>query len=227
MLPAPLDALVGALAGGRKAPGSSLLSVPSSWLFPGRRPGSPLTEDALAQRLHALGISPRQGRGTALFTLAADVPAAILAKTLGIHVKAAIQWQKISGGDWSRLRRRHQPPQPRAGTGPGGRSARGPAAQCLEVTFQTCCDLPIAADRHQMHTIEGSAVADGQDLLARRVHPGAAVTLNVLDQLAGDIDVRDSGRQVAGHARAGQHHHPRIDRNLQAGALTPPQQGID
>ncbi len=38
---------------------------------------------------------------TALFTLADDVPAAILAKTLGIHVKAAIQWEKISGGDWS------------------------------------------------------------------------------------------------------------------------------
>ena len=34
-------------------------------------------------------------------TLAADVPAAILAKTLGIHVQAAIQWQKISGGDWT------------------------------------------------------------------------------------------------------------------------------
>ena len=29
-------------------------------------------------------------RSTALFTLAADVPAAILAKTLGIHVKVAI-----------------------------------------------------------------------------------------------------------------------------------------
>ena len=101
MLPAPLDALVGALAAGRKAPGTSLLDVPSSWLFPGRRPGSSLTEDALAQRLHALGISPRQSRNTALFTLAADVPAAILAKTLGIHVKAAIQWQKISGGDWA------------------------------------------------------------------------------------------------------------------------------
>ena len=101
MLPAPLDTLVGTLAAGRKAPGSSLLSVPSSWLFPGRRPGSPLTEDALAQRLHALGISPRRSRSTALFTLAADIPAAILAKTLGIHVRAAIQWQKISGGDWS------------------------------------------------------------------------------------------------------------------------------
>jgi hypothetical protein len=60
-----------------------------------------LTEDALAQRLHALGISPRQGRSTALLTLAAEVPAAILAKTLGIHVQAAIQWQKISAGDWA------------------------------------------------------------------------------------------------------------------------------
>ncbi len=70
-------------------------------LFPVRRPGSPLTEDALAQRLHVLGISPRKSRNTALFTLAADVPAAILAKTLGIHIKAAIQWQKISGGDWA------------------------------------------------------------------------------------------------------------------------------
>src|SRR5260370_1079564 len=33
---------------------------------------------------------------------AADrVPAAILAKPLGIHVQAAIQWQKISAGDWA------------------------------------------------------------------------------------------------------------------------------
>lgn len=81
--------------------GSSLLGLPSPWLFPGRWPGGPLTEDALAQRLHAIGISPRQGRSTALFALAADVPAAILAKTLGIHVQAAIQWQKISAGDWA------------------------------------------------------------------------------------------------------------------------------
>jgi hypothetical protein len=101
VLPAPLDALVTGLADGRRPPGSSLLSVPSPWLFPGRWPGRALTEDALAQRLHALGISPRQGRSTALFTLAAEVPAAILAKTLGIHVQAAIQWQKLSAGDWA------------------------------------------------------------------------------------------------------------------------------
>jgi hypothetical protein len=101
VLPAPLDDLIAGLAAGRRPPGSSLLKVPSPWLFPGRWPGRALTEDALAQRLHALGISPRQGRSTALFTLAAEVPAAILAKTLGIHVQAAIQWQKISAGDWA------------------------------------------------------------------------------------------------------------------------------
>ena len=66
---------------------------------PGLRPGSALTEDALAQRLHAIGISPRQGRSTALLTLAAEVPAAILAKTLVIDVQVAIQRQKISAGD--------------------------------------------------------------------------------------------------------------------------------
>jgi hypothetical protein len=101
VLPAPLGGLVAALAACRRTPGSSLLQIPSPWLFPGRRPGSALTVDALAQRLHAIGISPRQSRSTALFTLAADVPAAILAKTLGIHVQAAIQWQKIASGDWA------------------------------------------------------------------------------------------------------------------------------
>jgi hypothetical protein len=66
-----------------------------------------LTEDALAQRLHALGTSPRQGRSTALFTLAADVPAAILAKTPGIHVQADPVAEDLRRG-LSRLRRRRQ-----------------------------------------------------------------------------------------------------------------------
>jgi len=33
--------------------------------------------------------------------LAAEVPAAILAKMLGIHIKAAIQRQQLSNGDWT------------------------------------------------------------------------------------------------------------------------------
>jgi hypothetical protein len=113
-MPAPLDNLVAALAAGRRRPGSGLLDVPSPWLFPGRHPGTALTSDALGLRLHALRISPRQGRSTALLTLAAEVPAAILAKTLGIHVQVAIQWQKISAGDWAAyaadISRRHDTP---------------------------------------------------------------------------------------------------------------------
>jgi hypothetical protein len=101
VLPAPLDALVTRLADDRRAPGRGLLSSPSGWLFPGRWPGTALTPDALGGRLHAIAISPRQARSTALLTLAAEVPAAILAKTLGIHIQAAIQWQKISSGDWT------------------------------------------------------------------------------------------------------------------------------
>jgi hypothetical protein len=48
-----------------------------------------------------------------------------------------------------------------------------------------------------MHTVEGATVADGQDLLARRVHPCIPVTLNITNQLAGDLDVRDRSRQAA------------------------------
>jgi hypothetical protein len=102
VLPAPLDRLVNELADAtRQAPGSGLINAPSSWLFPGRWPGRPLTEDALARRLRAHGLQPRQGRNTALFMLAAEVPAAILAKMLGLHIKAAIQWQQLSNGDWT------------------------------------------------------------------------------------------------------------------------------
>jgi hypothetical protein len=118
-----LDDLVTRLADGRETRGRSLLGVPSPWLFPGSRPGSALTEDALAQRPHAIGISPRQGRSAALFALAAEVPAAILARTLGIHVQVAVQWQKISAGDWTAYaadvsRRSSINPGPAAEAGP-------------------------------------------------------------------------------------------------------------
>ena len=43
---------------------------------------------------------PRQARSTALFTLAAELPAAILARMLGIHISVAVQWQGASSGDW-------------------------------------------------------------------------------------------------------------------------------
>ncbi|WP_149827177.1 site-specific integrase [Streptomyces tailanensis] len=99
VLPAPLDALMEELLSTRR--GHTLLDAPGTWLFPGRFPGQPLSSDQLVVRLRALGIQPRQDRATALFTLASQVPAAILARMLGIHRSVAVQWQQASGGDWA------------------------------------------------------------------------------------------------------------------------------
>ncbi|MBV1958057.1 hypothetical protein KUG12_27665 [Streptomyces sp. BV333] len=72
-----------------------------AWLFPGGRPGQPLGDDRIGERLHKIGIRPKQDRSTALFTLATELPAAILARMLGVHIKVAVQWQQASAGDWA------------------------------------------------------------------------------------------------------------------------------
>ncbi|MET8682833.1 hypothetical protein ABZV77_01310 [Streptomyces sp. NPDC004732] len=53
------------------------------------------------QRLNQLGIRPNQARSTALFQLATEIPATILARTLGIHTDVAVTWQRLSAGDWT------------------------------------------------------------------------------------------------------------------------------
>ena len=53
------------------------------------------------ERLRALGLSPAQARSTALFRLATDLPAAVLARMLGIHISVAAVWQRASAGDWT------------------------------------------------------------------------------------------------------------------------------
>lgn len=57
-----------------------------------------------------LGLHPGQDRSTTLFQLAADLPAALLARMFGIHITVAVAWQRASSGDWTQLRRRRQPP---------------------------------------------------------------------------------------------------------------------
>ena len=39
--------------------------------------------------------------GQQLFQLAAEVPAAILARTLGVSTGVAVTWQRLSSGDWA------------------------------------------------------------------------------------------------------------------------------
>jgi hypothetical protein len=74
---------------------------PSTWLFPGGQPGRPISSAQLTHRLNAIDVRPSPDRSTALFQLATEVPAAILARTLGIHTDVAVTWQRHSAGDWT------------------------------------------------------------------------------------------------------------------------------
>ena len=44
-------------------------------------------------------LRPAQSRITALFGLATELPAAVVARLLGIHIKVAVEWQHASAGD--------------------------------------------------------------------------------------------------------------------------------
>ncbi len=55
----------------------------------------------LGERLRQLGLHPGQARSTALFQLATELPAALLARMLGIHIAVAVAWQRASSGDWT------------------------------------------------------------------------------------------------------------------------------
>ena len=96
-LPEPLAGLV-ARRSGHAALGDQ---ATSPWLFPGGRPGQPISAYQLAERLRQLGLRPAQSRTTALFGLATELPAAVLARLLGIHIKVAVAWQHASAGDWT------------------------------------------------------------------------------------------------------------------------------
>ncbi|MFC8722102.1 hypothetical protein [Kitasatospora sp. NPDC057198] len=73
--------------------------APSPWLFPGGQPGRPISTAQLTRRLNQLGIRPDRARSTALFRLAAAIPAAIPARILDIHTGVAVARQRLSAGD--------------------------------------------------------------------------------------------------------------------------------
>jgi len=100
-LPEPGASIALAVTANRKGHATIGAAGPSPWLFPGGQPGRPISGARLTLRLEALGISPRQARSTALFQLAAEVPAAILARTLGVSTDVAVTWQRLSAGDWA------------------------------------------------------------------------------------------------------------------------------
>lgn len=101
VLPEPLAALVLQLVASRHGHGALGDQGTSSWLFPGGQPGRPLSAYQLGERLRQLGLRSGQARSTALFQLTTELPAALLARMLGIHISVAVAWQRASSGDWT------------------------------------------------------------------------------------------------------------------------------
>jgi hypothetical protein len=100
-LPEPLAGLVAGLAARRRGHAALGDQGTCRWLLPGGRPGQPVSAYQLAERLRRLGLRPAQSRTTALFGLATELPAAVLARLLGIHIKVAAEWQRAAAGDWT------------------------------------------------------------------------------------------------------------------------------
>lgn len=118
VLPEPLATLILTLVATRT--GHAVIGAPTTtpWLFPGGRPGHPVSAYQMGQRLRGLDIQPAIARSTALLQLATELPAAILARTLGIHIAVAVAWQRAAAADWTTYaaelaRRRTTSPAPR------------------------------------------------------------------------------------------------------------------
>jgi hypothetical protein len=96
-LPEPLSDLVLRLVNNRQGHAVIGHTNDHKWLFPGGDPGQPLGALRLAARLRSLGIPPRRSRNTALISLAADMPSAVLSRLLGISIDTANNWTTDAG----------------------------------------------------------------------------------------------------------------------------------
>jgi hypothetical protein len=101
ILPEPLAGLVQQLTAQRHGHAALGDQGTNRWLFPGGQPGRPISAFRLTERLRDIGIQAGPARSTALFSLAAELPAALLARLLGIHISVAVTWQRASSGDWT------------------------------------------------------------------------------------------------------------------------------
>jgi hypothetical protein len=112
VLPEPLAELILQVVATRRGKAVIGDQGSSPWLFPGGQPGRPISAFGLAERLRQLGINSARSRSAALFQLATELPAAVLAQMLGIHITVATAWQRASSGDWTNyaaeISRRHR-----------------------------------------------------------------------------------------------------------------------
>jgi hypothetical protein len=101
-LPEPLAGYARELLARRRPdPRKARLLTDPGWLFLGAHPGRPMRPDALGARLRRLGVRPGPHRRAALYQLAAELPAALVADLLGIHRTTANTWARLTGRFWN------------------------------------------------------------------------------------------------------------------------------
>jgi hypothetical protein len=98
LLPPRLAALVRAQLDAAPAHARTPGSRP---LFPGRSTARPVAPQTLTRRLREHGIEPRLARNTALAAWASDLPPAVLASLLGVHIQTAVNWASRTRRDWT------------------------------------------------------------------------------------------------------------------------------
>lgn len=74
----------------------------SSWLFPGRRAGQPMSPETLGTQVKALGIPTAAARVGAIRQHVLDMPAPIVADALGYHHATTTRLAAQAGAIWSR-----------------------------------------------------------------------------------------------------------------------------
>jgi len=73
----------------------------SNWLFPGGQPGRHLQTESIRGQLVGIGIKPLESRKAALFQLASEMPAPVLAELLGTTDVNAMNWARLAARDWT------------------------------------------------------------------------------------------------------------------------------
>jgi hypothetical protein len=104
ILPPRLADLLIGLAGTARSSSAVGRAIPGTgWLFPGWAPRRHITANYLNTKLKAAGIQVRPARNGTVIALAEDVPAAVRADFLGMHVNTAERWGQARAPGLGRL----------------------------------------------------------------------------------------------------------------------------
>lgn len=108
-VPPPFDAiLIDQLA--NRAWTSTAANNDTTWLFPGRRPGLPLTEASLQRKVRNLGIVLRHAKAAALADLVTACPPPVVARMLGYSNTTTNRHAQAAGTTWQHYPSRRHPP---------------------------------------------------------------------------------------------------------------------